>query len=145
MTDANMGTELLNQAGLKPGTLPPREREALWQRIERSRAAVRRLKRFAYLLVTLLVVCFLTVAIARNGPHRDEGIRLVLTWIASIGFIVACYGGIVVIIGLVVHTISARTLEVSSRLANMESLLESVAVNLDRVAERLEQRPAQPK
>jgi hypothetical protein len=144
MNDAKIGAGLLNQAGLKPGILPPQEREALWQRIERSRAAVRRLKRLVVFLVALMVVCIVTVAIARNGPHRNEGIRLVLTWIANVGFILACYGGIIVVIGLVVQTISARALEVSSRLANIESLMESLAVNLNRVAERLEQ-PAQPK
>jgi hypothetical protein len=143
MTDANLGAGLLSQAGLKSGTLPAQEREALWQRIERSRTAVRRLKRFVVILMALLVVCFLTVTIAKNGPHHDEGIRLVLTWIASVGFIFAFYGGIIVLIKLVVQVVSARALEVSARLANMESLMESVAANLNRVAERLEQ-PAQP-
>jgi hypothetical protein len=144
MSETNLGAGLLKQAGLSAGTLPAQDREALRKRIEQANARVRRLKQLALLALTLFLLAIATAAVARNGPYRDQGIRLLLTHIAVFVYIVAAYGGVLLIIGLVLQVVSARALEMTGRLANMENLLEGVVVNLDRVAQRLEN-PNQPR
>ena len=143
MTQNKLGSELLAQAGIGRELMSAEDREALRRRIEGIDSRIQRLKRIILGAVALVVVCLAVLAIVRNGPHPDQGGRLVATRIAVAGFLVGFYGGIFCLLWMFLSRIVARSLEVSSRLANMESLLAYVSATLDRVAQRVE-KPSAP-
>ena len=138
MTQNKLGSELLAQAGLAPGLMSDEDRQAMRRRIEGIDLRIWRLKRIVLGAIALVVVCLTVLAIVRNGPHPDEGGRLVATRVAVAGFLVGFYGGIFCLLWMFLSRMVVRGLEVSSRLANMESLLANVSATLDRVAQRME-------
>ena len=144
MNPPHIGPELLQQAGLSSGTLTAQDREVLRQKIERLNTRAKRLKTAALAALALILFCIAVVAIARNGPDRNHGVRLAITYVATIGYLVGIYGGIGALIAMFIHRLSARALEVSSRLANMEVLLASAVFNLDRLAQQIENRSRPP-
>jgi hypothetical protein len=134
----NIGPELLQHAGLSSGTLTLEDRAALLKKIQRVNRDIKRLKTIALSGLALLLFCVAIVAVARNGPDANHGIRLTITRIGVIGFLAGFYGLLGAMLLIFVHRVAGRALEVSSRLANMEVLLASAVHHLDRLAQRLE-------
>src|SRR6266487_4216635 len=101
--ETNIGPELLQQAGLSSGTLTAQDRDALRKKIERLKGDVKRLKTVALAGLALLLMCIAVVAVARNGPDSNHGVRLTVTRVATIGFLVGVYGNIGALFLIFVH------------------------------------------
>ncbi len=136
MSETNLGSGLLQQAQLTPGALSAQDREALRQRIERTKALMRRLRRWALRAGILLLMSAIILAVGKSG--KDHGFFAVLSTVGTIGMLVGFYGGICTLIALFLQRVSIRAMEMGSRLANMESLLETVVIHLERLTQKME-------